>query len=221
MKRRTNPLPLALCAAALVGGAWVGVVKIALSRLDAKPEGHSAIAPVRPSRRAPQVQAVPVEPAKPIARELAERPEPEPRASAPTPIKPQPQAAEKPKRPAPRPAAKTVNQTPDLSAYRVNAIRADRASLLPKDTSLSARDLNRAQAADNKKKAPFEGGEGLIGDVYRGTKRIVDSVDEATLNASRKALGGVAKPDKATLRPSGNGVRLHLEIPPETVRLGR
>jgi hypothetical protein len=103
----------------------------------------------------------------------------------------------------------------------VNAIRSDGESLLPKDTSLSVKDLNQRQRDAAKEKDHFTGGNGLLGDVYRGTKRFVDKVDETTLNASRKALGSVAKPDKATLRPSGDGVKLHLEIPPETVKFGR
>ena len=103
----------------------------------------------------------------------------------------------------------------------MNAIRAEESSLLPEDTSLSARDLNERGKAAAKKQDPFSERKGLIGDVYRGAKGFVDSVDAATLDASRKALGSVAQPDKATIRPGGGGVRLHLEIPPETVRIGR
>ena len=106
----------------------------------------------------------------------------------------------------------------DLSAYDVPARSAGGESLLPENEALSARDLNAQQMKPEKGK-PWDGGRGWLGDVYRGAKRMVDSLDEATLDASKKALGSVADPSSAKIRPGGGGVKLHIEIPPETVNL--
>ena len=114
----------------------------------------------------------------------------------------------------------TDKKEPDLSAYKVKAHSAEGETLLPKDTSLSVEDLNAQQKKSGEKK-DFDGGKGLIGDIYRGSKRLVDSMDAATLDATRRILGGVARPEKAKLRPGGGGVRLNIEIPPETVKIGR
>ena len=108
-----------------------------------------------------------------------------------------------------------------MSAYRVRAHRSEGEALLPEDTSLSVKDLNRQQTAGGGEKKGFDGGNSIIGDLYRGGRRLVDSMDAATLNATRHVLGDIARPDKAKLRPGGGGVRLNIEIPPESVRLGR
>ena len=81
-------------------------------------------------------------------------------------------------------------------------------------------DLN-AQQKKGRDEKEFDGGKGVIGDIYRGGKRLVDSMDAATLDATRHVFGSVARPEKAKLRPSGGGVRLNIEIPPETVKIGR
>ena len=214
-KKRMNPLPLALCAAAAISGAWLGIVQFAMSRMDAKRES----VPAQTGGEARQIYAVPAPAPRTAvmedAVEKAQKPKPGHEARAKPQPKPKTEATAK--HPVPGPAKKK----PDLSAYTVNAIRSDGKSLLPKDTSLSVKDLNQRKLDAAKDKDQFTGGNGLLGDVYRGTKKFVDKVDEATLNASQKALGSVAKPNKATLRPSGGGVKLHLEIPPETVKLGR
>lgn len=112
-------------------------------------------------------------------------------------------------------ARETRRAGPDLSAYRVRARSASGDSLLPKDSSLSAGAL--AKSLQPQKKASLNDGGGWLGDVYRGALRVVRSMDEATLDASRSALHGVADPSSAKLRPGGGGVQLKIEIPPETI----
>ena len=41
------------------------------------------------------------------------------------------------------------------------------------------------------------------------------------LDASRRALGSIARPDEAKIRPYGDGARLHIGIPADTVNLRR
>ncbi|MBQ7262258.1 MAG: hypothetical protein IJR14_00930, partial [Synergistaceae bacterium] len=117
----------------------------------------------------------------------------------------------------------------DLSAYEVDAMSADAMSadamsadaraLLPRDKSLSPRELEGHMKASEKE--PYDGGRGLLGDAYRGAQRIVGAVDEATLDASRRALGRVAEPESAKIRPHADGARLHIDIPPQSVKIGR
>lgn len=107
----------------------------------------------------------------------------------------------------------------DLSAYEVDAMSADARALLPRDKSLSSRELEGHMKAAEKE--PYDGGRGLLGDAYRGAQRIVGAVDEATLAASRKVLGSVAEPESAKIRPHGDGARLQIDIPPQSVKIGR
>ena len=225
-------LSVALCLAAVLGGAWACLLYTVLSQ-----RGNALSAGVPAQEEAPVAAPGEAEPAAlPEAEESAVSSEPEtfpepiallePAPAAPqsgsAPRSPSTPSAPRPAVPAaPRKAARqdTGKKNPDLSAYRVKAHSAEGESFLPEDTSLSAADLNAQQKGGDKK--VFDGGRGLIGDIYRGGKRILDSMDAATLDATRRVLGGVARPEKAKLRPSGDGVRLNIEIPPESVRIGR
>lgn len=217
-------LTIALCLAAALGGAWLCLLHAVLSQRGSAPRAA-----------APLQEAAPVPEATPVT-ELANAepvmlPEPEEPAA---PAEPQENSAPHsssapshptqpgtPPAPKPRRAAHqgTDKKEPDLSAYRVRAHSAEGESFLPRDTSLSAKDLNAQQQGRTEKE--FDGGKGIIGDIYRGGKRLVDSMDAATLDATRRVLGSVARPEKAKLRPSGDGVRLNIEIPPESVKIGR
>ena len=106
----------------------------------------------------------------------------------------------------------------DLSAYRPQA-RSDRGeSFLPRDKSLSAKQLKENLGPGT---ASDDDGKGFLGDLVRGARRALKSFDDATLDASRRALGGIARPDKAKIRPYGDGARLHIDIPADTVNLRR
>ena len=106
----------------------------------------------------------------------------------------------------------------DLSAYRPQA-RSDRGeSFLPRDKSLSAKQLKERLGAGT---ASDDDGKGFLGDLVRGTRRVLKSFDDATLDASRRALGSIARPDEAKIRPYGDGARLHIGIPADTVNLRR
>lgn len=107
---------------------------------------------------------------------------------------------------------------PDLSAYRPQARRAQGESYLPQDRSLSAGQLEGHLAP---KAASDDEVPGLIGDIARGAQKILKSVDDATLDASRRALGDIARPEKAKIRPYEDGARLHIDIPAHTVDLRR
>ncbi|MBQ3625431.1 MAG: hypothetical protein II948_01635 [Synergistaceae bacterium] len=104
----------------------------------------------------------------------------------------------------------------DLSEYKVKAIKADEDDFMPEDTSKSVQDL-KTELNVKKKVKTFDGGKGLIGDIYRGAKKIVDGADKATLDTSRKVIGETMNLDinKARLRPGGGGVKLHLDISPK------
>lgn len=112
--------------------------------------------------------------------------------------------------------AKKINKT-DLSAYKVNSIRTSEGDLLPENKSATVSELNAAMNAKRRSRTP-DGGNGILGDIYRGAKNIIASTDEATLGASRRVLGGVAdiEIEKAKLRPGGGGVKLFLDIAPKT-----
>ncbi|MBQ8692480.1 MAG: hypothetical protein IJ520_04975 [Synergistaceae bacterium] len=105
----------------------------------------------------------------------------------------------------------------NLNSFKVKAIKADEDDFMPEDTSKSLNDLKLEL---NKKKASkkFDGGKGLIGDIYRGAKKIVEGADKATLDTSRRVIGSAVDVDidKARLRPSGGGVKLHLDIAPKS-----
>ena len=106
----------------------------------------------------------------------------------------------------------------DLSAYRPQA-RSDRGkSFLPRDKSLSAKQLKDNLAQHT---VSDDDGKGFLGDLVRGARRALKSFDDATLDASRRALGNIARPDEAKIRPYGDGARLHIDIPADTVNLGR
>ncbi len=107
-----------------------------------------------------------------------------------------------------KPAA--PSSTIDLSAYRVRARRASGEDYLPADGSLSPEQVKKAV---NNGRNEEDWGKGIVGDVVRGTQKIVKQADDATLDASRKALGTMASPDSAKIRPNGDGVRLHISIP--------
>ena len=198
-------LTIALCLAAVLGGAWICLLHAVLSQRESAPR-VTAPAPAPVTELAEAAPLTLPEPEEPVA--LA-RPKASPQPAA--------QPASKPKKTARQDTAK---KEPDLSAYKVKAHRAEGESFLPKDTSLSVEALNAQQKKGRDEKG-FDGGKGLIGDIYRGGKRLVDSMDAATLDATRRILGSVARPEKAKLRPSGDGVRLNIEIPPETVKIGR
>ena len=111
---------------------------------------------------------------------------------------------------------KTKVNKKDLSEYKVKAIKADEDDFMPEDTSKSVQDL-KTELNVKKKVKTFDGGKGLIGDIYRGAKKIVDGADKATLDTSRKVIGEPMNLDinKARLRPGGGGVKLHLDILPK------
>ena len=108
-------------------------------------------------------------------------------------------------------AAKSRRPSVDLSAYKIQPRQASKEDYLPVDESMTT-----AQVKNSINGRGGEGedwGEGWIGDVMRGAQNIVKKVDDTTLDASRKALGDVASPDKATVRPGSDGVLLHINIP--------
>ncbi|MBQ3377667.1 MAG: hypothetical protein IJG62_05300 [Synergistaceae bacterium] len=111
---------------------------------------------------------------------------------------------------------KTKVNKKDLSEYKVKAIKADEDDFMPEDTSKSVQDL-KTEFNVKKQGKKFDGGKGLIGDIYRGAKKIVDGADKATLDTSRKVIGETMNLDinKARLRPGGGGVKLHLDILPK------
>ncbi|MBR0220453.1 MAG: hypothetical protein IJQ63_01635 [Synergistaceae bacterium] len=111
---------------------------------------------------------------------------------------------------------KTKVNKKDLSEYKVKAIKADEDDFMPEDTSKSVQDL-KTELNVKKKVKTFDGGKGLIGDIYRGAKKIVDGAGKATLDTSRKVIGETMNLDinKARLRPGGGGVKLHLDILPK------
>ncbi|MCR5346554.1 MAG: hypothetical protein K6E38_02160 [Fretibacterium sp.] len=226
-KEKHNPgrlLSIVLCLAAALGGAWLCLLNTVLPRVRTEPgtkapalEAASVPEHAETIFAVPEVTATPEESAAPAVRQDGgeEAPASEPVLS--------PQAS--------RPSVSTTREPEqkgakkkelDLSAYRVKAHSSEGETFLPRDTSLSAEDLNAQLKGEKSKKGKgFDGGKGLIGDIYRGGKRLLDSMDATTLDAAQRVLGNVARPEKAKLRPSGDGVRLKIEIPPETVKIGR
>jgi hypothetical protein len=106
------------------------------------------------------------------------------------------------------PAKRAAN----LSAYEPRPRKAVREDYLPADDSMTS-----AGVAESLKDAQSGGkhdwGKGLLGDIARGAESLIEKADDSTLSASRKVLGDVASPDKATVRPGSNGVRLRITIP--------
>ncbi len=119
--------------------------------------------------------------------------------------------------PRPSRAGASPKGASDLSAFRPQARSARGEDYLPGDRSLPAERLEGHLAP---KAASDDDGHGVIGDVVREARRILRSVDDATLDASRRALGDIARPDDAKIRPYKDGARLHIDIPAHTVNLG-
>ena len=111
---------------------------------------------------------------------------------------------------------KKVNKR-NLDSFKVKALKADEDDFMPEDKSSSLNDL-KSELNKKKESKKFDGGKGLIGDIYRGAKKIVEGADKATLDTSRKVIGETMNVDidKARLRPSGGGVKLHLDIAPKS-----
>lgn len=203
MKGRTSTLPNLLaplfCVAALAAGM---VLAVKYNHTDPLPTGENLPAPrlVAPPT-VPFPEPV-MEPGPTIA----------PMEGSPTPAR----------SPSSRPSkiGSPSKKTPlDLSAYRPQARSTQGEGYLPKDRSLSANQLKghlEPKAVSND-----EDGHGFLSDVVRGARRVLRSVDDATLKASRSALGDVARPDEAKIRPYADGVRLHIDIPAHTVNLRR
>ena len=118
----------------------------------------------------------------------------------------------------PRNAPARKSAPADLSAYRPQARSDGGESCLPRDKSLSAKQLKEHLTQHT---VSDDDGKGFLGDLVRGTRRALKSLDDATLDASRRALGSIARPDEAKIRPYGDGARLHIGIPADTVNLGR
>ena len=118
----------------------------------------------------------------------------------------------------PRSARPRKSAPADLSAYRPQARSDGGESCLPRDKSLSAKQLKEHLTQHT---VSDDDGKGFLGDLVRGTRRALESFDDATLDASRRALGSIARPDEAKIRPYGDGARLHIGIPADTVNLRR
>ncbi len=212
-------LSIALCLAAALGGMWFCLLHAALSQKERAPRAET---PMQQTASIPELaKAEPVilpEPEEPAAPTESQNESALRSPSTSTfPPRPATPPTSKPRRAAPQ---DTNRKSTDLSAYKVKALSAKGEDYLPRDTSLSAKDLNAQQKKSSNEKG-FDGGKGVLGDIYRGGKRLLDSMDAATLDATRRVLGNVARPEEAKLRPSGGGVRLKIEIPPESVNIGR
>ena len=208
IKNRTSTLrhflPALLCAAALAVGGALGL-------WNARVE-HAPFDPVPSLEAAPSPDlASPPLPAEPPPELGADRGRAAPTAgSMPQTRRPAQGGAQT--RPAPKaPPA-------DLSAYRPQPRGAQEESYLPQDKSLSAKRLKGHLAEKN---VSDDEGKGLLNDIIRGGRRVLKSVDDATLSASRRAFGDIARPEEAKIRPYGDGARLHIGIPAHTVNLGR
>ena len=204
-KKRMPVLPRLLgfffCAAALAAG-------IAMSVRGERPPEEA------PERRAPH-------PSVPGFAEPGATPSPRPLEERPLPAAPEPSVGGRRRSVSAGPswnAAAPKAAPMDLSAYRPQARRAQGESWLPRDKSVPARGLEGHVAL---RPASDDEGHGVLGDIVRGARRVLKSVDDATLDASRRALGGIARPDEAKIRPYEDGARLHIDIPAHTVELGR
>ena len=217
-KNRTSALRRILaglvCAAALAAGGLFSVLRVRYSRPETP----------LPSLSAPG--AVPfLEPASPVPAP-ADTPPPlgvgtdrKPLFSPAAQTTAGPAAGNRPSGSGgPRSARPRKSAPADLSAYRPQA-RSDRGeSFLPRDKSLSAKQLKENLGPGT---VSDDDGKGFLGDLVRGARRVLESFDDATLDASRRALGSIARPDEAKIRPYGDGARLHIGIPADTVNLRR
>ena len=63
-----------------------------------------------------------------------------------------------------------------------------------------------------------------VGDMARQAKEIIEELDKRTLETTEKALGALPfvyiRPEKAELRPSGDGVKLTITVDPEDISFG-
>lgn len=63
-----------------------------------------------------------------------------------------------------------------------------------------------------------------VGDMARQAKEIVDELDKRTLETTEKVLGALPlvniRPEKAELRPSGDGIKLTITVDPENISFG-
>ena len=111
---------------------------------------------------------------------------------------------------------KKVNKR-NLDSFKVKALKADEDDFMPEDKSKSLNDL-KLELNKKKESKKFDGGKGLIGDIYRGAKKIIEGADKATLDTSRRVIGETMNVDidKARLRPGSGGVKLHLDIAPKS-----
>ena len=117
-------------------------------------------------------------------------------------------------------SGKTTQKSPasaDLSVYRVRPRQTARKEYLPPDESATVEQL-KEKVNRHEEKEGWEG-EGFLGEIIKGAEKVVQTVDEATLDASQKALNSVASPNEATIRPNSDGVRLHINIPADSIRL--
>ena len=209
-------LPMLLCAAALAVGGTAGVL------LGVRPEAP-ALSPLQPPSAPPAQTAPtlgPILPDTPPVRETgAERGRAAPSKAdiaqglrSPSSNAKGTQGHSVPQRPHPQ------RLPADLSAYRPKARSAEGEGYLPQDRSLSAAQLKGQLTAPA---ASDDEGHGFFDDVVRGTRRILKSVDDTTLDASQRAFGSIARPESAKIRPYGDGARLHIDIPAHTVDLKR
>lgn len=109
----------------------------------------------------------------------------------------------------PSPGRRAPSPAADLSRYRVKARRTASGDYLPGDDMTLAQVREDVNRNDNEE----DWGKGVVGDVLRGAQKVVRRTDDATLDASRKALGTMASPDSAKIRPNADGVRLQINIP--------
>ena len=105
----------------------------------------------------------------------------------------------------------------DLSVYRVRPRQTTRKEYLPPDESETVAKLK--EKVNRREEEEGWEGEGFLGEVIKSAEKVVQTVDEATLDASQKALNSVASPNEAKIRPNSDGVRLHINIPADSIRL--
>ena len=206
--------PMLLCAAALAVGGMAGVL------LGVRPEAP-ALSPLQPPSAPPAQTAPTLGSILPDMSSAQETGAGQGRAAPPK--ADTAQGARSPSSNAKGTQGHSVPQRPqrlpaDLSAYRPKARSAEGEGYLPQDRSLSAAQLKGQLTAPA---ASDDEGHGFFDDVVRGTRRILKSVDNTTLDASQRAFGSIARPESAKIRPYGNGARLHIDIPAHTVDLKR
>ena len=134
----------------------------------------------------------------------------QPAAASPRPVASPPPAGRK---------KREKNSAADLSTYKVQPRRAGKEEYMPDDESLTKEELKEA-VNRNAGGSEWEA-EGLVGNIIQGAKNVIDKVDDVTLDASRSALGSVASPDSAKIRPQSDGVNLRIKIPTDGLHIGR